>query len=108
MLVIRNIGPFFTRSSSYFESSSRAFSSASSIGRESLMKSLLVDKLKATKVELKDTSGGCGEFYQLYVESPLFFAKPMLAQHRLVTECLSNHIGKMHGLTITTKAVTLS
>ena len=80
----------------------RSFSS--SINRELLMKNLLVDKLKATKVELKDTSGGCGEFYQLYVESPLFVAKPMLAQHRLVTECLSNHIGKMHGLTISTKA----
>jgi len=100
-MLVRNVVPFFKRSSTFS-------TTASSISRESLMKSLLVDKLKATKVELKDTSGGCGEFYQLYVESPLFVAKPMLAQHRLVTECLSTHIGKMHGLTITTKAVTLS
>lgn len=97
----------YSRSFIFLRGVSRSFSTipiSSSSSRETLMKSLLIDKLKATKVELKDTSGGCGEFYQLYVESPLFIAKPMLAQHRLVTECLSTHIGKMHGLTITTKA----
>ena len=68
------------------------------------MRSLLESGLRATRVELKDTSGGCGEFFALAVESPLFVGKPTLAQHRMVNDCLRDHISKMHGITIKTSA----
>ena len=68
------------------------------------MRALLVGRLQATRVELRDTSGGCGEFFALEVESPLFVGRPTLAQHRLVNECLAAHIGAMHGLTLKTRA----
>jgi len=68
------------------------------------MRALLEQKLRATRVELRDTSGGCGAFFALTVESPLFAGKGTLAQHRLVNECLAEHIGAMHGLTLQTKA----
>ena len=68
------------------------------------MRLLLEQRLRATRVELRDTSGGCGAFFSLTVESPLFAGKATLAQHRLVNECLAAHIGEMHGLTLQTRA----
>lgn len=67
------------------------------------MRALLEQRLHATRVELRDTSGGCGAFFALTVESPLFAGKGTLAQHRLVNECLAQHIGEMHGLTLQTR-----
>lgn len=76
-------------------------------GREQQMIQLLKDKLQAAVVDVKDVSGGCGEFYQISVVSPLFKGMPMVKQHRAVNEVLESHIGKMHGLTLKTSAPTM-
>lgn len=59
---------------------------------------------RACRVEVKDVSGGCGDFYQITVVSPMFKGMTMVKQHRTVNELLSAEIGKMHGLTLKTSA----
>jgi BolA-like protein 3 len=53
-------------------------------------------------VEIRDVSGGCGDFFQVLVVSPKFAGVPMVRQHRLVNEVLEKEIGNMHGLTLKT------
>jgi stress-induced morphogen len=53
-------------------------------------------------VRVKDISGGCGSFYEIYVESSAFAEKPILKQHRMVNEALKEEIPKLHGVTIKT------
>lgn len=72
--------------------------------REAQMRSVLEDKLQAEYVEIKDVSGGCGDFYALLVVAKQFEGIPMVKQHRLVNDALEAHIGKMHGLTLRTMA----
>ena len=33
---------------------------------------ILTEKLQPTKLDVKDTSGGCGAMYDIQIESPLF------------------------------------
>jgi stress-induced morphogen len=60
----------------------------------------------AVDIQVADVSGGCGSMYEVYVESPEFKGLRMVQQHRLVTEALSEEIKAMHGVRITTNAVT--
>lgn len=71
------------------------------------MAALLKEKLQAERVEVRDVSGGCGDFYQVTVVSPLFKGLTIVKQHRAVNEVLEAHIGKMHGLTLKTSAAEL-
>ena len=80
----------------------RTFATEAGLSRESQMKSLLIDKLQATVVDIKDVSGGCGDFYQILVVSPLFQGVTRIVTHRMVNEVLEKYIGKMHGLTLRT------
>lgn len=57
-------------------------------------------------VEVVDTSGGCGSMYDIYVSSPMFRGKSLVAQHKLVTGVLKSEIAAMHGLTIRTATPT--
>ena len=56
-------------------------------------------------VEVEDTSGGCGSFFQVRVTSPAFTGKSMIKQHRMVQDALKAEIAEMHGLNIVTKAM---
>mmetsp|Transcript_27611 Transcript_27611/g.35674 ORF Transcript_27611/g.35674 Transcript_27611/m.35674 type:complete len:127 (+) Transcript_27611:85-465(+) len=71
---------------------------------EGAMAALLEEKLQASKVEVKDISGGCGSMYSILVESQLFKGKGLVQQHRMVKEILKTQIADMHGLTLHTKA----
>ncbi len=53
---------------------------------------------------MKDVSGGCGDFYQVFVVSPQFEGMLTVKQHRTVNAVLEADIGKMHGLTVRTMA----
>jgi stress-induced morphogen len=53
-------------------------------------------------VEVRDTSGGCGSFYQVLVVSPKFVGLTPVKQQRLVNAALAEHIGQMHGLNLYT------
>eukprot|EP00695_Tsukubamonas_globosa_P003820 TRINITY_DN850_c0_g1_i1.p1 TRINITY_DN850_c0_g1~~TRINITY_DN850_c0_g1_i1.p1 ORF type:complete len:93 (+),score=20.12 TRINITY_DN850_c0_g1_i1:53-331(+) len=79
---------------------SRLFSTE--VSKQNLMKSLLTEKLQATKVNVIDMSGGCGSMFQIDVESPMFEGQTMVKQHRMVNEVLKAEIKEMHGLTLRT------
>eukprot|EP00602_Paraphysomonas_sp_CaronLab_P002794 CAMPEP_0185026520 /NCGR_PEP_ID=MMETSP1103-20130426/10850_1 /TAXON_ID=36769 /ORGANISM="Paraphysomonas bandaiensis, Strain Caron Lab Isolate" /LENGTH=67 /DNA_ID=CAMNT_0027560135 /DNA_START=86 /DNA_END=286 /DNA_ORIENTATION=+ len=67
------------------------------------MKELLEKTLDAKNVKVEDISGGCGSMFNIYVESPMFAGKTMVAQHKMVTNILKAEIAEMHGLTLKTK-----
>ena len=60
----------------------------------------------AVDIQVADVSGGCGSMYEVYIEAPEFKGLRMVQQHRLVTEALREEIKAMHGVRITTAAVT--
>ena len=72
-------------------------------GAESTIRSILEKELTPTKLEVQDTSGGCGAMFNIVVESPIFKGKTLVAQHKFVTQILKKEIKEMHGLTLTTK-----
>eukprot|EP01063_Lacrimia_lanifica_P001437 TRINITY_DN10736_c0_g1_i2.p3 TRINITY_DN10736_c0_g1~~TRINITY_DN10736_c0_g1_i2.p3 ORF type:complete len:114 (+),score=53.04 TRINITY_DN10736_c0_g1_i2:67-408(+) len=43
---------------------------------------------QSSKIDVQDTSGGCGASYAVYVESPQFEGKPLPAQHKMVVACM--------------------
>ena len=72
-------------------------------GAESMIRSILEKELTPTKLEVQDTSGGCGAMFNIVVESPKFKGKTLVTQHKLVTQLLKTQIKEMHGLTLSTK-----
>ncbi len=46
--------------------------------------------------EVKDTSGGCGQSYEVVVVSREFEGKPLLQKHRLVNSCLVEELKIIH------------
>lgn len=70
---------------------------------EAFLKSKLEKDCKASHVVVKDTSGGCGAFFSIYIVSPLFEGMPLLQQHRMVKEALKTQVKDVHGLSLTTR-----
>ena len=56
----------------------------------------------SSTIEVNDISGGCGDMYEIYIESPDFKGIRTIKQHRLVTDTLKAEIANMHGLRIFT------
>lgn len=52
------------------------------------------------KLVVKDTSGGCGAFFNIQIVSEQFAGKTPLARHRMVQAAIKENIKNMHGLTI--------
>ena len=46
--------------------------------------------------EINDTSGGCGQSFEVLVVSEKFEGKSLLQRHRLVNDCLSEEISLIH------------
>lgn len=67
------------------------------------MEARLRTELQATKVDVTDVSGGCGEFYQVKVSSPLFQNKTPLQRNRLVHQVLKQELERVHGMNIECK-----
>lgn len=59
--------------------------------------------LNASLVQVRDTSGGCGSFYAIYVVSDKFNGVRLIDQHRMVKDLLQSEVKSIHGLTLTTK-----
>lgn len=64
----------------------------------------LNQKLNASKLTVRDVSGGCGSMYAIEIESEEFRGKGMVKQHRLVNEILKDDISQWHGLQLRTSA----
>ncbi|KAL7276297.1 hypothetical protein RUND412_000711 [Rhizina undulata] len=65
----------------------------------SSLEQAIVSKLKATYVDLQDTSGGCGQMFEAVIVSPEFKGKTTLMRHRLVNGALKEEISKVHAWT---------
>ncbi|NXX64683.1 BOLA3 protein, partial [Spizella passerina] len=78
---------------------------ASGTDGESRLARLLREKFpRASTIKVVDISGGCGDMYEIHVESEEFREKRPVQQHRMVTQALSEEIKHMHGLRIFTSA----
>ena len=69
---------------------------------------LRYSKLHRTKtltklVQVQDISGGCGTMYAVAITTEKFRGLPVIKQHRLVNEVLSEQIKSWHGMQLKTK-----
>lgn len=46
--------------------------------------------------EVKDTSGGCGQKFEVIIVSTQFQGKRLLDRHRMVHECLAKELEHIH------------
>ncbi|CAB4408914.1 bola-like protein [Rhizophagus irregularis] len=56
----------------------------------------LKEKLSADHVEVIDTSGGCGQNYDVVIVSSVFEGKTLLQKHRLVNDAAKAEISQLH------------
>ena len=59
---------------------------------EKQLASLLTEKLTPSYVAVKDISGGCGQAYEVWIDSDLFEGKRLIQKHRMVNEVRSHPI----------------
>ncbi|VVT53579.1 uncharacterized protein SAPINGB_P003645 [Magnusiomyces paraingens] len=57
------------------------------------------NRLEAVYVECADTSGGCGQAFEVIIVSPVFAGKNRLMRHRLVNQALREEINSIHAFT---------
>lgn len=62
-------------------------------------KNNLKTKLNATHVEVSDTSGGCGQAFEVTIISDVFKGKNKLMRHKTVNAALKNEIAAVHAFT---------
>ena len=60
--------------------------------------------LQPSTLEVQDISGGCGSMYALEVVSDKFSGLPVIKQHKLVNQILSEEIKSWHGIQLKTRA----
>ncbi|KAI0206620.1 bola domain-containing protein [Astrocystis sublimbata] len=68
---------------------------ATSITEETL-KVAIMERLKATHVEVTDMSGGCGQSFTTLIVSSLFANQTSLKRHRAVNAALKDEIAAIH------------
>ncbi|CDO56300.1 similar to Saccharomyces cerevisiae YGL220W FRA2 Protein involved in negative regulation of transcription of iron regulon [Geotrichum candidum] len=56
-------------------------------------------RLEATHVEIIDTSGGCGQAFEVVIVSNIFLGKNKLLRHRMVNRALRDEIMSIHAFT---------
>ena len=54
-------------------------------------------------IQVQDVSGGCGTMYAIAITAKKFRGLPVIKQHRLVNEVLSEQIKSWHGIQLKTK-----
>lgn len=62
----------------------------------------LQKELNPIHVEVVDLSDGCGGKFSILIVSEKFEGKPLLAQHRMVNNCLAEELKTIHALTLKT------
>jgi stress-induced morphogen len=87
--------------------SSPSVAASQPISLESRIRSKLSNELdiqlsEGDRINLQDTSGGCGQFFRLEVISRKFDNLSLVKQHRLVNSIIKAEVGEIHGLTINT------
>ena len=49
--------------------------------------------------EVKDTSGGCGQSFEVVIVSAQFEGKRLLERHRVVHQCIAQELEAIHAFT---------
>lgn len=62
-------------------------------------KKQLEGELSASYVEVNDTSGGCGQAFEVTVVSAAFIGKNKLMRHKAVNNALKSQIAAVHAFT---------
>ncbi|KAK9480653.1 bola protein [Lipomyces japonicus] len=57
------------------------------------------ERLEAVHVDIIDTSGGCGQAFEVVIVSPKFKGKSPIMRHRLVNKELKEEIASIHAFT---------
>jgi len=60
------------------------------------LKEIIDERLQVAHSEVIDTSGGCGQSFDVVIVSPLFGGKGLLQRHRLVNDALKEEISQIH------------
>ena len=66
----------------------------------------LSKSLKITKLEIVDTSGGCGSSFSVKIKSPDFNGMNIIKMHRKVNEILKDEFKELHALQLKTEGDT--
>lgn len=61
---------------------------------------LLNEKLKPTKLQIVDISGGCGQSFQVNIASEAFEGVSAIKRHRMVHEAIKQEMEGIHALNI--------
>ncbi|KAK9454260.1 bola protein [Dipodascopsis uninucleata] len=72
---------------------------------EKFLESKLLEVFGPAQLSVRDISGGCGSMFAIHVASKSFKGIPMVKQHRMVNEALSDEIKKWHGVQLSTRAL---
>lgn len=67
-----------------------------------LLQEKLQKELNPIHLEVVDFSDGCGGKFSVVIVSDKFEGKPLLAQHRMVNNCLQEELKSIHALTLKT------
>ncbi|XP_043718516.1 protein BOLA2 [Telopea speciosissima] len=60
----------------------------------------LTSKLNPSRIEVTDTSGGCGASFEIEIVSEQFEGKRLLERHRMVNTALAEEMKQIHALSI--------
>lgn len=88
---------FFTR---LFRSAQEACAPGVSVSRASIIKSKLLAAMTPAVLDVKDVSGGCGEFFNVTIVSDRFEGMGTLARHRAVNGLIKDEIKSLHGIVV--------
>ena len=69
---------------------------------QKIIQQKLKQQLKPSLLTIDDTSGGCGTFFDIRVQSSKFNDLNTLKQHQLVKSIIHEEIKQVHGIQLTT------
>ncbi|GLI65420.1 hypothetical protein VaNZ11_008986 [Volvox africanus] len=81
---------------------------ATSDAEKAIAKKLKTGLNGAKRVEVQDTSGGCGAMYRISIVAEDFKGQSIVKQHQLVHRLLADDLKQWHGLTLETRAPSAS
>ncbi|KXZ43563.1 hypothetical protein GPECTOR_87g426 [Gonium pectorale] len=88
-----------------FLSQLRGYCTVANTEAEKAIASKLKEALKGvTRVEVQDTSGGCGAMYRIAIVAEDFKGQSIVKQHQAVHRILAEDLKRWHGLTLDTRA----
>ncbi|ORX33732.1 bola protein [Kockovaella imperatae] len=89
-------------SRAFSDTSSRRAGALSGEHVEKRMEEKLRKEFNPTRLGIQDTSGGCGSFFNIDIESEKFVGMTKVKQHKAVQNAIKEEIEGMHGVSLRT------